>query len=67
MQSKIQHVEIPFGGACVYAMSPEKISVTFSIILAIMYHWIKHKSVVANEFIGLAIVNNATVRPNSKV
>jgi hypothetical protein len=24
MQSKIQDVEIPFGGACVYAMSPEK-------------------------------------------
>jgi hypothetical protein len=48
-------------------MSPEKTLVTFSIILAIMYHWIKHKSVVANEFIGLAIVNNATVRPNSKV
>jgi hypothetical protein len=48
-------------------MSPEKTLVTFSIILAIMYHWIKHKSVVANGFIGLAIVNNATVRPNSKV
>jgi hypothetical protein len=38
MQSKIQDVEIPFGGACVYAMSPEKTLVTFSIILAIMYH-----------------------------